>query len=929
MESLYSRQIGVLGSKTMKQISNLKLILFGCDTIGTEMAKSLVLMGVNKIYLFDNTPYNKIHYGRLLEKSSKGTKLSVVCKIFLDNLQTSTEVEVVTKKFEAELLIKKKKINVVVLTKNKNINKVEELCVKTKIPFIFGYNSELIGYIFVNFGKWEVVDKDGEPVFQSYIHSKQILDESIILKFKTSEIPNSKIFKLSNKKEIVYGEIIKTEIESNFNEKYLVVTLKKEVNIINILLHPNLLYTEVKSSETISHLKFKKYIKKDNYQYIDTDSSFNRNDTLYRDYTKFILTDNTNHYPIDFVERKDNKFYLLGTMIGGLLAQEVIKTTHKYTPISQDILFNFRNLFGKEKYKCGIKFMDIGCLLDKRLIIKMKKIKAFMVGCGALGCEISKNLGMMGFCGLKNANLTITDMDSIELSNLTRQFLFQKEDIGEQKSTVVKKKLDKYCPDLNITRYNEQVGTTNEKKFNYKFWENKDIIINALDNVQARTYVDSKCIIFKKPLFESGTLGVKGNVQVIIPGKTATYSEIVDPPEKNIPMCTIRNFPNNINHCIEWSLNIFDKLFNTGISDMNKLINNKDEFVLYMEKETENEKECIERYNLVYYLFNSVQKKNLLSVTQLVNFIYKYYFTDIIKEILETHPEDSIQDDGKLFWSGNKIKPNLIDSVDILKTEIFRSVSTLLDIDVDITNIPINNNISIMDKTCIDILLKGKKSYIRKPIQYDKDNDIHLACLTHLTNIRAVCYNIPEGEPIDIKLISGKIIPALSTTTSIISSLVVLDILKYIAGIECYSETNINIGINAFTRYKAFKPKITYNNMFHPDYGMGIKTAPCHFSTWDTICINGNKNSVNTNIELYHYIKDTHDIDSIEMITSGSFIIYSDRTKQIRNMKDIYTYYKKIQGHTISFKEPLPLEVMSFDKDLVPILIPNILFTLL
>ena len=928
MESLYSRQIGVLGSKTMKQMSNLKVIVLGCDTIGTEMAKSLVLMGVNKIYLFDNTPYNKIHYGRLLEKSSNGTKLSVVCKIFLDNLHTSTTVEVVTKKSEAELLIKKKKINVVVLTKNKDISKVEELCVKTKIPFIFGYNSELIGYIFVNFGKWEVLDKDGEPVFQSYIHSKQILEESIILKFKTSEIPNSKKFKLSNKKEIVYGELIKTEIESNFNEKYLVVTLKKEENISNILLYPNLLYTEVKSAEKISHLKFKKYIKKNNYQYIDTESSFNRNDDLYKNYTKFILTNNTNHYPSDFVERKDNKFYLLGAMIGGLLAQEVIKTTHKYTPITQDILFNFRNLFGKEKYKSGIKFTDIGCLLDKKLIIKMKKIKAFMIGCGALGCEISKNLGMMGFCGFKNSNLTITDMDSIELSNLTRQFLFQKEDIGEQKSDVVKKKLVKYCPNLNVNSYNEQVGPNNENKFNYKFWENKSIIINALDNVEARQYVDSKCVIFKKPLFESGTLGVKGNVQVIIPGKTATYSEIVDPPEKNVPMCTIRNFPNNINHCIEWSLNIFDKLFNTGLRDMNKFIDSKDEFIRYM-NDVENEKECIERYNLVYYLFNAVHKKNILSITQLVNFIYKYYFTDIIKEILETHPVNSMDDDGKLFWSGNKIKPNLIDSIDILEKQVFISISTLLDIDIEITHIPINNNISIMDKTCINRLSEGKKSYLRKPLPYDKDNDIHMTCLVHLTNIRAVCYNIPEGETIDIKLISGKIIPALSTTTSIISALVVLDIIKYLAGIQTYSETNINIGVNAFTRYKAFKPKITYNNMFHPDYGMDIKTAPCHFSTWDTVCINGNKNSVNTNIELYHYIKDTHDIGNIEMITSESFIIYSDRTKQVRNMKEIYTYYKKMKGYNISFKEPLLLEVMSFDKDLVPVLIPNILFTLL
>lgn len=50
--------------------------------------------------------------------------------------------------------------------------------------------------------------------------------------------------------------------------------------------------------------------------------------------------------------------------------------------------------------------------------------------------------------------------------------------------------------------------------FDDPFWEAVDGVTNALDNVQARLYVDSKCVYYRKPLMESGTLGTKANVQV-------------------------------------------------------------------------------------------------------------------------------------------------------------------------------------------------------------------------------------------------------------------------------------------------------------------------------------------------------------------------------------------------------------------------------
>ena len=110
MEYLYSRQIGALGKCTMTHISNLETIIIGCDTIGVETAKSLVLMGIKKIYLHDNSVYGKKHYGRLLLKPNTKVKLSILCKQFLENLDTQSEIEIVHKKLDITKLIINKKI---------------------------------------------------------------------------------------------------------------------------------------------------------------------------------------------------------------------------------------------------------------------------------------------------------------------------------------------------------------------------------------------------------------------------------------------------------------------------------------------------------------------------------------------------------------------------------------------------------------------------------------------------------------------------------------------------------------------------------------------------------------------------------------------------------------------------------------------------
>merc|ERR1719197_1120169 len=116
---------------------------------------------------------------------------------------------------------------------------------------------------------------------------------------------------------------------------------------------------------------------------------------------------------------------------------------------------------------------------------------------------------------------------------------------------------------FHVKSLQERVGPDTEDIFDSSFWSSLDGVINALDNVKARLYVDQRCVFFEKPLLESGTLGTKCNVQVVLPHLTENYGASVDPPEKEAPQCTVHNFPHNIDHTLVWARSEFVGNFET------------------------------------------------------------------------------------------------------------------------------------------------------------------------------------------------------------------------------------------------------------------------------------------------------------------------------------------------------------------------------
>jgi molybdopterin/thiamine biosynthesis adenylyltransferase len=189
-----------------------------------------------------------------------------------------------------------------------------------------------------------------------------------------------------------------------------------------------------------------------------------------------------------------------------------------------------------------------------------------MVGAGAIGCELLKNFAMLGLgtCAETKSKIYVTDPDIIEVSNLNRQFLFREKHIRMPKSVTASAAIKLMSPGINCLPLTEKVCPQTEDIFTDSLLINLDIIVNALDNVQARKYIDNRCVRVNRPLLESGTLGPKGHVQVIIPSMTENYGAMTDPDDDGeIPYCTLKMFPEETVHCVEWGRDKFEKLFNS------------------------------------------------------------------------------------------------------------------------------------------------------------------------------------------------------------------------------------------------------------------------------------------------------------------------------------------------------------------------------
>jgi len=163
--------------------------------------------------------------------------------------------------------------------------------------------------------------------------------------------------------------------------------------------------------------------------------------------------------------------------------------------------------------------------------LKLRNAKICVVGVGGLGNPITTRLVAMGV-----GKLRIIDRDVIELSNLHRQTMFDESDVGQVKVEVAAKKLQKLNPDVQI----ESLPISINDYTALDAIEGCDVVIDALDSVNARYALNKACVEKNIPFVTGAAVGVSGQAFTILPGKSACYSCMFpELDEDSMPTCSI------------------------------------------------------------------------------------------------------------------------------------------------------------------------------------------------------------------------------------------------------------------------------------------------------------------------------------------------------------------------------------------------------
>ncbi|XP_075160040.1 ubiquitin-like activating enzyme 2 [Haematobia irritans] len=390
---------------------------------------------------------------------------------------------------------------------------------------------------------------------------------------------------------------------------------------------------------------------------------------------------------------------------------------------------------------------------------KIKSSKLLVVGAGGIGCEILKNLVLSGF-----PEIEIIDLDTIDLSNLNRQFLFHREHVGKSKSQVARESALKFNPDVKIKAYHDSIMATD---YGVNFFKKFDVVLNALDNRAARNHVNRMCLNADVPLIESGTAGYNGQVELIKKGLTQCYECTPKATQKSFPGCTIRNTPSEPIHCIVWAKHLFNQLFGETADDEDISPDVADPEAKSDEKEASKgdtdkntEDEVPEDGNVIRVNTRQWAKDNNYNAEALFN---KFFFDDIKYLLSMSNLWKTRKPPTPIKWDSVLLKQ---DSNDTSFVRQYHKIWSLAEC-------------AVVFSDCLKKLkVNLEKLEEGDSLVWDKDDQPAMDFVAACANIRGYIFDIMRKSRFEVKSMAGNIIPAIATTNAITAGVVVLQTFK-------------------------------------------------------------------------------------------------------------------------------------------------------
>lgn len=411
-EELYSRQLYVLGHDAMRKMQNTNILIIGLDGLGQEIAKNVILAGVNKVVLYDSKTVEERDLGSGFYFSKKHINNNRAEAAFseLNNINKYVKIEVISS-LSDEVLQTKNIVVSVNQTNEFNIH-INNSIRKSGSKFVMANSRGFFSQLFVDFSNYLCLDKTGDASSHGMINSivkasdqllvhltdgtKHNLDESdhikLVGKHNNTFIEyEATVGKFKEKNEFYITDIFNCNDRDNKNTELLT----------NINIHYD--FEQIKTPFEITHASLEECIKDQSkivkYEYTTEttihDLFFNLNNKDAKDTNKELIE--------EFKQSENTLIAATCSMLGGCAAQEVIKgASGKFIPLNQLFYHHTEGLYvkngSKDTNNINKRYADIVKLIGKEQFNTLAQSKIFLVGAGAIGCENMKNFVMTGLC---------------------------------------------------------------------------------------------------------------------------------------------------------------------------------------------------------------------------------------------------------------------------------------------------------------------------------------------------------------------------------------------------------------------------------------------------------------------------------------------------------------------------------------------------
>eukprot|EP00752_Nemacystus_decipiens_P009961 g8884.t1 len=951
-ESLYSRQLYVMGHEAQRRMATSNVLIVGANGLGAEVAKNVILAGVKSVTILDDglADWTDLSAQFYLTEADLGKPRAASCVAKLAELNryvgVSTASGTVT-----EAMVSSFQVVVMIDATLEEQLRVNDLCHSKGVCFISCDARGVFAYAFCDFGDAFVVsDVDGNQAASCVVSSvtKDAIGLVTVMDDQRHNLVTGDVVtfnSIQGMTELEGREFTITEkgpfsFEIDFDTSACGTFVSGYVN-------------QVKKPSTLSFLPLREALAKPE-PFMETDfAKIGRPGVLhqaFRALDKFraekgalpeagdmeqaeavfglakACNEDDGGFKADGLD--DSKDVILQLALGargvlnpvcatmgGIVGQEVLKAcSGKFSPIRQWMYYDAAEAL-PEKPLPKEEVQPVGCRYDGSIMVfgrtmqeLLGKQNLFLVGAGAIGCEMLKNWAMMGVGCSGDGKVHVTDMDHIEKSNLSRQFLFRETDIGSAKSITAAGAVSAMNPSLNIKPYEAKCAQETEELFSDDFYSGLSAVCTALDNVEARLYMDQRCLFYRKPMLESGTLGTKGNTQIVVPFLTENYGASRDPPEKSIPVCTLKNFPNQIEHTLQWSRDWFEGCFKQNAEDVNQYLEDPN-YATFLNSQHNTKLETLTR---ISESLGSSRPSSFFDCIKWARLQFQQRFHNEIAQLLHNFPVDSLTSSGNPFWSGAKRPPTPLnfDASDSLHMDFVKGAAVLRAFNygiapptddsvymtaldkIDVPEFKPVDGVKIatteaeakeqgstggggggqledVDAQCERMLgelpkREDMKDFRLEVVEFDKDVDDHMEFVTAASNLRARVYKIPEADMHRSRQIAGKIIPAIATTTALVTGLVCMEVYKIMQEkpLESYKNWFLNLALPQFSCSEPLPPAKT---------ATVIKGSEWKWSAWDSLELEGADITLQ---QLFDIMKEKYGLE-VTMLSHGVSILYS------------------------------------------------------